>query len=134
MFRYAVVPGLRLALSLVLATVSVLSAYAGPGNANAIEARVRELHARTSEVNVTLLDNTKLQGRILRFGADSFTIREKTGRQTTIQYTRAKEVRKSGLSRRTRAILIPAVIGGSAVLVLCAAPYPIGFLCRKDPS
>jgi hypothetical protein len=134
MFRYAVVPGLRLALSLVLATVSVLSAYAGPGNANAIEARVRELHARTSEVNVTLLDNTKLQGRILRFGADSFTIREKTGSQTTIQYARAKEVRKSGLSRRTRAILIPAVIGGSAVLVLCAAPYPIGFLCRKDPS
>jgi hypothetical protein len=95
---------------------------------------VRELHARTSEVNVTLLDNTKLQGRILRFEPDSFTIREKTGRQRTIQYAQAKEVRKSGLSRRTTAILIPAVIGGSAVLVLCAAPYPIGFLCRKDPS
>ena len=96
MFRYAVVPGLRLALSLMLATVSVLSAYAGPGNANAIEARVRELHARTSEVNVTLLDNTKLQGRILRFEPDFFPSEKTTRRQTTIQYAQAKVRRWRG--------------------------------------
>lgn len=135
MSRKFIEPGRRLAVSLLVATVSVLSAHAEPPNANPLEARVRELHAKSSEVKVTLLDNTVLQGRILRVEADSFTIRQKkTGRQTAIQYAQAKEVRKSGLSRRAKAILIPAVVGGGALLVVCAAPYPIGFLCRKDPS
>lgn len=128
-------PGRRLAVALLAVTVSILSAHAEPPSANALEARVRQLHAKSSEVKVTLLDNTVLQGRILRVEADSFTIRQvKTGRQTAVQYSQAKEVRKSGLSRRAKAILIPAVVGGGALLVLCAAPYPIGFLCRKDPS
>ncbi|MBP1599191.1 MAG: hypothetical protein H6Q05_4568 [Acidobacteria bacterium] len=128
-------PGRRLAVALLVVTVSILSAHAESPSANALEARVRELHAKSSEVKVTLLDNTVLQGRILRVEADSFTILQvKTGRQTAIQYSQAKEVRKSGLSRRAKVILIPAVVGGCALLVLCAAPYPIGLLCRKDPS
>ena len=134
MSRKFIEPGRRLAFSLLVATVSVFSAHAESPKANPLEARVRELHAKSSEVKVTLLDDTVLQGRILRVEADSFTIRQKkTGRQTAIQYAQAKEIRKSGLSRRTKAILIPAVVGGGALLVLCAAPYPIGFLCRKDP-
>lgn len=131
-----IAPGLRLVAALLLiGAVSVLPVRAGPPNANPLEARVRELHAKSSEVMVRLLDETVLQGRIVSVEADSFTIRhKKTGRQTAIPYTQAKEIRKSGLSRRTKAILIPAVVGGGALLVLCAAPYPIGFLCRKDPS
>ena len=134
MSRKVIEPGWRLAVLLMVGAVSVLSTRAEPPDANTLEARVRELHAKSSEVKVTLLDSTVLQGRILRVAADSFTIRQKkTGRQTAIQYAQAKEVKKSGLSRRTKAILIPAVVGGGALLVLCAAPYPIGFLCRKDP-
>ena len=128
-------PGRRPAIALLVVTVSILSARAESPSASALEARVRRLQAKSSEVKVTLLDNTVLQGRILRVEADSFTIRQvKTGRQTTIQYSQAKKVGKSGLSHRAKAILIPAVVGGGALLVLCAAPYPIGFLCRKDPS
>ncbi len=135
MSRKVIEPGWRLAVLLVVGAVSVLSARAEPPNANPLEARVRELHAKSSEVRVTLLDRTVLQGRILRVEADSFTIRQRrTGEQTAIQYAQVKEVKKSGLSRRTKALLIPAVVGGGALVVLCAAPYPIGFLCRKDPS
>lgn len=135
MSRKVIEPGWRLAVLLVVGAVSVLSTHAKPPNANTLEARVRELHAKSSEVKVTLLDRTVLQGRILRVEADSFTIRQRrTGQQTAIQYAQVKEVKKSGLSRRAKAVLIPTVIGGGALVVLCAAPYPIGFLCRKDPS
>jgi sRNA-binding regulator protein Hfq len=128
-------PGWRVAVLLLASAVSVLSTHAEPQNANTLEARVRELHAKSSEVKVTLLDGATLQGRILRVEADSFTIQQKrTGQETAIRYAQAKEVEKSGLSSRAKAILIPTVIGGAALVVLCVAPYPIGILCRKDPS
>jgi hypothetical protein len=128
-------PGWRLAVLLLAGAVSVLSTHAEPPSANTPEARVRELQAKSSEVKVTLWDNTVLQGRILRAEADSFTIRQRrTGQQVAIQYAQVKEVKKSGLPRRAKAVLIPSVIGGCAFVVLCAAPHPIGFLCRKDPS
>jgi hypothetical protein len=66
---------------------------------------------------------------------DSFTIRQKkTAREIALQYAQVKEIRKNGLARRAKAILIPAAIGGHALLLLCAAPHPVGFLCRQYPS
>ncbi|MBK5293027.1 MAG: hypothetical protein JJE04_15320 [Acidobacteriia bacterium] len=126
-----------IALLLVGASLSALPANAQPQSPdlNALKARVRELHTQTSEVKVTLPDGALLRGHILRVEADSFTIRQrKTEREIALQYAQVKEVKKSGLSRRAKAILIPIAIGGGALLLLCAAPYPIGFLCRKDPS
>lgn len=125
----------RKLMALLLAAVFVSPADAQSPDANPLKARVVELYSKSSEVKVTMLDRTILQGRILSVGTDSFTLQQKkTGQQTVVQYAQAREVRKSGLSRRTKAILIAAIAGGSALAVVCAAPYPIGFVCRKDPS
>lgn len=100
-----------------------------------LKARVRDFHAQTREVKVTLNDRSELRGRIVRVEADSFTIHEKkSARETVVQYAQVKDLKRNGLSRRTKAILIPAIAGGAVLVVLCAAPYPIGYLCRKDPS
>ena len=73
--------------------------------------------------------------RAVRVDPESFTIHDKAAaRDRELRYAQVKEFARSGLSRRTKAILIPAAIGGGVLLVLCAGPYPIGFLCRKDPS
>jgi hypothetical protein len=121
-----------IALWLVGATLSVLLAQSQ--DLNALAERVRELNAQNSEVKVTLLDGSTLRGQILRAEADSFTIRQKkTAQEIALQYAQVKEVKKVG-SLRTKAILIPAAIVGAALLVMCVAPYPIGFLCREDPS
>ena len=103
---------------------------------DAIKARLRELHAADAAgVQIKLAGRAKVSGRILRLEADTFTIaEEKTGRERTLAYAQVTEVQKKGLSRGAKALLIPAAIGGGALLVLCVAPYPIGFLCRKDPS
>jgi len=99
------------------------------------KARVREFHAQAREVKVTLNDRTTLRGKILRVDEESFVVQEKKpSRETEIQLAQVKEVKRNGLSTRTKAILIPAIAGGATLLVLCAAPYPIGYLCRKDPS
>jgi hypothetical protein len=66
--------------------------------------------------------------------ADSFAIQPKGKGETVVRYDSLQDVRKAGMSRRAKAILIPASIAAGTLLVLCAGPYPIGFLCRKDPS
>jgi hypothetical protein len=102
---------------------------------NALKTKVRDLHARSADVRLTLTDATELRGRILRLGEDAFTFQQKKpSQEIVVRYAQLKEARKAGLSRRAKAIIIPAAIGGSVLLVLCAAPYPIGYLCRKDPS
>jgi small nuclear ribonucleoprotein (snRNP)-like protein len=127
--------GLATAVVLSVLAFRALPACAEPQGGNELETRVRKLHAESSRVKVKLADGTVLQGRIVGVEPDSFAIRdEKTGRQTAVAYAQVKELKKSGLSRRTKAILIPAIVGGGVLLVLCAGPYPIGFLCRKDPS
>jgi hypothetical protein len=100
-----------------------------------LKERVSDFQGQAREVKVTLRDRTTVQGLILRVSEDSFVIREKKPpREVTVPYALVKEVKRKGLSTRTKAILIPAIAGGAVLLVLCAAPYPIGYLCRKDPS
>ena len=120
-----------------IALLVAFALYALPltADVSAIKAQVHELRAATTEVQVKLTDGTKLSGSILRLDADSFTIAEgKTGQERTLQYAQVTGVKRKRLSRGKKAVLIPAIIAGSALLVLCVAPYPIGFLCRKDPS
>jgi len=125
----------KLASFAVMVAMTVSSVGAQPADVNAVKARVRDLHARSSEVKVTMTDGATIRGRILRLDEDAFTLQQKNpAGEVAISYARVKEVGKAGMSRRTKAILIPAIIGGGVLLVLCAAPYPIGYLCRKDPS
>jgi hypothetical protein len=99
------------------------------------KAKLRELHARSAAVKVSLTDGATLRGRILRLDETAFTLQqEPPAADVVVPYAQVKAVDKTGLSRRAKAILIPAAIGGGVLLVLCAAPYPIGYLCRKDPS
>ena len=98
-----------------------------------LKARVRQLHAKGNQVTVTMADRTVIRGEITRVADDSFTIRpENRAPETVVPFAQLRSVKKNGLSRK--AILIPAAIAGGAVLILCAAPYPLGFLCHKDPS
>jgi hypothetical protein len=99
----------------------------------ALKIKAHELHAKGDAVQIKLLDGTTVQGRILRVDDHSFTFRQKKPAQEVVmQYTGVTEIKKKGLGKKV--VLIPAVVGGGALLVLCVAPYPIGFLCRKDPS
>lgn len=103
-------------------------------NEDAIKARVRELHAGASQVTIRLADGAKVEGRILGADAESFTVRPKKAAQdVTLKYTQVAEVKKKSRFM-SKAVLIPVIIGGATLLLLCAGPYPIGFLCRADPS
>ena len=121
----------------IFVTLALAALYAAAQSPalNAIKAKVRDLHSQSAGVKVTLTDATELRGRILRLDEEAFTLQQKSpAREIVVSYTQVKEANKDGLSRRAKAIIIPAAIGGGVLLVLCAAPYPIGFLCRKDPS
>ena len=119
-----------LAVSIALSAMATQSP-----DLNALKAKVRDLHARSADVKLTLTDATELRGRILRLDEDAFTFQQKKpAREIAVSYGQLKDANKAGLSRRAKAIIIPAAIGGGVLLVLCAAPYPIGYLCRKDPS
>ncbi len=119
---------------LTIAQPSGAKAQSQPQHVDTIKARVRELHGKAAEVEIALADGAKLRGHIVRIEVDSFTIRQKdTAQEMALQYTHVTEVKKRGLSRGAKAALIPVIIGGGALLLLCAAPYPIGFLCREDP-
>ena len=120
---------------LVALSLAAIYATAQSPDLKAVKAKVRDLHARSAGVKVTLTDATELRGRILRLDEDAFTVQQKSpARETVVSYAQVKAVDKTGLSRRAKAIIIPAAIGGGVLLVLCVAPYPIGYLCRKDPS
>jgi hypothetical protein len=124
----------KLACLLILHAMLVAPpGFGQPETPDNLKVRVQKLHTKGGRVSVTTSDKTVLRGRIVRVDEDSFTVREeKTAREAVIPFTRLKDIKDGG--SRKRAILIPAAIVGGAVLVLCAAPYPIGFLCRKDPS
>jgi hypothetical protein len=72
-----------------------------------------------------------VNGKIVRVEPDSLTVRQKSGQETTLALSQVTQIKTKGVSK---AIWIPAIAVGGTLLVLCAAPYPIGFLCRKDPS
>jgi hypothetical protein len=105
-----------------------------PGAAS-LKARVRELYAQGSQVQLKFADKSEVRGRIIRIEEDSFAIRqEKTDQEMVLRYERVSQVSKKGLSRGGRAAVIGAIVGGAVFIVLCAAPYPIGALCHKDPD
>ena len=119
----------------LVAWLLVGATAASAEGAEEFKARAGQLLEQRAEAKVTLLDGTKFRGRVLRVDPESFTIHDKAAaRDRELRYAQVKEFARSGLSRRTKAILIPAAIGGGVLLVLCAGPYPIGFLCRKNPS
>jgi hypothetical protein len=98
----------------------------------AIKNEVRQWNEKGAQVQVTLTDGRTLRGRIVRADSDTFLLRPKSGADETVQYAMVTQIRKQGGIKK--AVWIPLIIGGAAVVVLCAAPYPIGFLCHSDPS
>ena len=100
---------------------------------DAVRARARDLHSKDSEVRVTLMDGTSVRGRITRIEPDSFALRTNSAQEVVYPFAKVTDVRKQGGGPR-KALWIPLAIGGGVFLVLCVAPYPIGMLCRSDPS
>ena len=99
----------------------------------AVRARIHELHSKGSEVRVSLTDGTSVRGRVVRIQQDSFTLRQNSAHEVVFPFAKVADVRKQGSGSR-KALWIAAAIGGGVLLALCVAPYPIGFLCRSDPS
>ena len=93
--------------------------------------KVRTLHAKSSEVQITLAQGRTLRGQIVQVANETFVVRQKAGAEETVEYARVSKISKQGIRK---SVLVPAVVGGAVLAVLCVAPYPIGFLCRRDPS
>jgi hypothetical protein len=112
-------------------TIAPAAQAQAPAAAARLEEQARDLSAKGAQARVTLTTGRTLRGQIVRVERETLVLRPKGGADETVQYAMVKRIQKQGGVRK--AILIPAIVGGAA-LVLCAAPYPIGFLCRRDPS
>ena len=71
--------------------------------------------------------------RRIRIEPESFALRQDSAQETLFPFAKVLDVRKQGRGSR-KALWIPLAIGGGVLVALCVAPYPIGFLCRSDPS
>ena len=100
---------------------------------DAVRARVHELHSQGSEVRVALRDGTSVRGRIIRIQPESFALRQDSAQETICPFANVLDVRKQG-RRSRKALWIPLAVGAGVLVALCVAPYPLGFLCRSDPS
>jgi hypothetical protein len=123
---------LILAALWIITTARPALAQAPEPSASTLREQARDWNIRAEPVIVSLSTGKTLKGRIVQVDSEAFLLRQKNGPDTTVQYASVTRIRKQGGVRK--AILIPAIVGGAAVVVLCAAPYPIGFLCRRDPS
>ena len=118
-------------VAVILCALLLMAPLSAAADIAAIKTQVRDFHAAAAPIEVKLSTGAKLQGAILRVETDTFAIRQKTGQEVSVPFSDVAAVKKRG--RISKAVLIPAIIGGTA-LFLCVAPYPLGFLCRKDPS
>ena len=98
-----------------------------------VQTRVQELQTQRSEVRVSLVDGTSVRGLVIRIDPDSFVLQQKSAQEVVVPFARVADLRKAGRSSR-KALWIPVAIGGAVLVALCVAPYPLGFLCRSDPS
>jgi hypothetical protein len=123
---------LRRLICRVLTLLLLLQPLMAQGS-DAVRAGVRDLHSKNSEVRVLLMDGTSVRGRITRIDRDSFALRMNSDQEVVYPFEKVTDVRKQGGGPR-KALWIPLAIGGGVLLALCVAPYPLGFLCRSDPS
>lgn len=117
----------------VLLTLLFLAPHLMAQTSDPIRARVQALHSQRSQVRVSLTDGSALQGRVIRVEPDSFVLSQKSAPEVAIAFAKVTDVRKAGGGSR-KALWIPIAIGGGLLVALCVAPYPLGFLCRSDPS
>ena len=106
-------------LTLLCLFSSAVSGQTRATDVAAIRARARDLHDKMAQVQVDLADGVRLAGQIVHVQDDA------------IPYGTVRSLKKKGIPKK---LLIPLIVGGSVVVALCVAPYPIGFLCRQDPS
>lgn len=124
-------------ISLVLALVLAWLAAAPfihaqtPSAIASTKEQVRVLHAKSARVQITITPGTTLRGKIVHVANETFVVRQNSAQEQTLENARVIQIRKQGIRK---SVLVPAVVGGAVLVVLCAAPYPIGFLCRRDPS
>ena len=123
---------LRRVSSLLLTLVFILAPLMAQSS-DAVRSRVQELHSKGSEVRVSLTDGTSVQGWIIRVEPDSFVLRQKSAKEAVLPFAKVSDVREQR-GRFRKALWVPLAIGAGVLLALCVAPYPMGFLCRSDPS
>jgi len=96
-----------------------------------ISVQARGLQAKMVQVRVDIADGTRFEGLIVQVTDDAFVLRQQPGQDRTIPFSTVRALKKKGIRKK---VWVPLVVGGAVVVALCAAPYPIGFLCRQDPS
>ena len=102
-------------------------------SAEATKAQVLNLHARGSQIDVTG-QTRQAPGpdyrRRRRFFHHQGGSNGPGNRVAVCAGDRGQEERASSHARA----LTGVIVVGSVLLVLCAAPFPLGFLCQEDPS
>ena len=83
-----------------------------------IKKGVRKLGVgKDSVVKVKLRNKTKIKGYISQIADNSFTVTDKNGKATVIEYNKAKQVRGNNLSKGAW-IAIGVGIGAAAVIII----------------
>jgi uncharacterized integral membrane protein len=84
--------------------------------AESIKKGVKKLGvSKDSIVKVKMRDKTKIKGYISQIDEDSFTVTDKTGQSTVIEYTKAKQIKGNNLHA---GVWIAIGVGAAIVLIL----------------
>jgi hypothetical protein len=114
--------------SLIVASVMAISLIGnGSAAANSPEKEVQSIEkvkvailqlgtGKTSLVNITLRDKTKVVGYVSEIRDSSFVVTDlKSAKDTTVSYPDVAQVKGNNLSTRTKIIITAAIIAGVAI-------------------
>lgn len=111
---------------LILQFLFVAPAFAQSSNTEAETAKIKTALTKygtgeKSKVKIRLRDGREIKGYIAELNANDFVVADsKTKNRTTIAYTDAAKVRKSGLSLGAKIGIAALVVGAIGVIVIAA--------------
>lgn len=97
---------------------------------NEIKAKIAKFGTgEKAKVKIELKDKTKFKGFVSAIESDSFTLTDKTGATTKIDYSQVKKADRDGLSTGTKIAIFGGIGAGATVLLLLFRSY----WCNENP-